>query len=44
MTAQIYNLFLKSGSIAILIDPDKTDDKLLKNIFMQAKRVFVIFF
>ena len=44
MTAQIYNLFLKSGSIAILIDPDKTDDKLLKKYINAGKDGICDFF
>lgn len=44
MTAQIYNLFLKSGSIAILIDPDKTDDKLLKKYIHAGKEGICDFF
>lgn len=37
MTAQIYNIFLKYRSIAILIDPDKTDDNLLNKYINAGK-------
>jgi putative glycerol-1-phosphate prenyltransferase len=37
MTAQIYNIFLKYRSIAILIDSDKTDDNLLNKYINAGK-------